>query len=115
MRPLAKCTDFDVSLRTRGRKLFVETTTPIEHNQELAMEKKFQLNQLSETLEHSRLDPELRRLPHQILAAQDRRRPSPGRSLPPGALHARAQDRTHRGGTPVTARRRPETHQEINA
>jgi hypothetical protein len=37
----------------------------------LAMEKKFQLNQSSQTLEHSRLGQEaLRHLCHQILAAQ---------------------------------------------
>ncbi len=33
------------------------------------MEKKLQLNQLGETLVHSRLDQEMRHLPHQILAA----------------------------------------------
>ena len=33
------------------------------------MEKKLQLNQLGETLVHSRLDQEMRHLPRQILAA----------------------------------------------
>jgi hypothetical protein len=38
----------------------------------LAMEKKFQLNQLSQTLEHARLSQEeLRHLSRQILAAQE--------------------------------------------
>jgi hypothetical protein len=38
----------------------------------LAMERKFQLKQLSQTLEHSRLgQEELRHRSHQILAAQE--------------------------------------------